>query len=181
MQAVASSSKAIGQTSNIVNHATHNDHATCQHFESNRGNQNLSQSSVRAHWASRMSHTDGGDVVLIDEDFDTDPGDSSSVVEGRGSCKRFRIFQSIQDVGNANYETEWPALQSTVHPGARPTIQSVVRLPSDKNVSSNRPSTTSTTAVTISVDALVFIIIGRSCSKVCQFHSHYRPGSFHRD
>ena len=80
--AVASSSKAIGQTSNVVNHAAHTDlSSTCQHIESNRGNQNLSKPSVRAYWASQKSHTNDGDVGLIDEDFDTDPGDPFIIVE----------------------------------------------------------------------------------------------------
>ena len=32
----------------------------------------------------------------------------------------------------------------------------------------------------VSVEALVFIVIGRSCSEGCEFDSHYRPGSFLR-
>ena len=35
-------------------------------------------------------------------------------------------------------------------------------------------------AVAVSVEVLVFIVIGRSCSKGCGFVSHCRPGSFHR-
>ena len=57
-----------------------------------------------------MSHTDGGEVGLTGEDFDTDPGDPFSIVKGRGSRKRFRKSQSKQDVGDTTYETEWPAL-----------------------------------------------------------------------
>ena len=34
--------------------------------------------------------------------------------------------------------------------------------------------------VVVSVEALVFIVIGRSCSEGCGFDSHYRPGSFLR-
>ena len=33
-------------------------------------------------------------------------------------------------------------------------------------------------AVAVSVEALVFIVIGRSCSEGCRFDSYYRPGSF---
>ena len=139
--AVASSSKEFGQTSNVVNQAAHTELS----IEFNRGDQNLSQPSVRAHWASQTSHTDDAEVGLTDEDFDTDPGDPFSIVEGRGSRKRFRKSQFKQDVGDTTYETEWPALRSTVHPGIRPTIQSAVRPSSYKNVNSNRPSTTNTT------------------------------------
>ena len=32
----------------------------------------------------------------------------------------------------------------------------------------------------VSVEALVFIVIGRSCSGGCGFDSHYQPGSFFR-
>ena len=32
----------------------------------------------------------------------------------------------------------------------------------------------------VSVEALVFIVIGRSCSEGCGFDSHCRPGSFPR-
>ena len=49
---VASSGKALGQTSNAVNQAAHTELS----IESNRGDQNLSQPSVRAHWASQMSY-----------------------------------------------------------------------------------------------------------------------------
>ena len=35
-------------------------------------------------------------------------------------------------------------------------------------------------AVAVSVEALVFIVIGRSCSEGCGFDSHYRSGSFLR-
>ena len=35
-------------------------------------------------------------------------------------------------------------------------------------------------AVTVSVEALVSIVIGRSCLEGCGFDSHYRPGSFLR-
>ena len=38
-----------------------------------------------------------------------------------------------------------------------------------------------TTAVAVSVEVLVFIVIDRSSSKGCGFYSHYRSGSFHRD
>ena len=76
-----------------------------------------------------------------------DPDDPFSIVEGRGSRKRFHKSQSKQDVGDTTYETKWPALRSTVHPGIRPTIQSVVLPSSDKNVNSNRPSTTNTTQI----------------------------------
>ena len=34
--------------------------------------------------------------------------------------------------------------------------------------------------VAVSVEALVFIVIGRSCSEGCGFVSHCRPGSFLR-
>ena len=43
------------------------------------------------------------------------------------------------------------------------------------------PADTSAMAVVaISVEALVFIVIGRSCSEGCGFDSHYRSGSFLR-
>ena len=81
----ASSGKAFGQTSNVVNQAAHTELS----IESTRGDQNLSQPSVRAHWASQMSHTDGDEVGLTDEDFDTDPGDPLVSWSGEGAVSGF--------------------------------------------------------------------------------------------
>ena len=128
----------------------------------------MSQSSVRAHWASRTLHTNGVDVGLIDEDFDTNSGDPFSIAEGQGSRKRFRKSKSRKDVSNINYETGCPALRSAVHPGARPAIQPVVRPSSYNNVKSNRHGTTNITHIRMSRQSAVHKSVNKTLLVGCK-------------